>query len=202
MAWQVKGTYFENCNCNMACPCTLSGMTDPADNDRCNVVLVFHVDEGQVNGVDVGGLSVAVLADTPPVMSDGGWRVGVFMDAAASPEQAQALGGVFSGQLGGPMGAASALIGEQIGMEVVPITYEDDGLQHRVKIGDAIDLEVQDFVSGFSATGAPVTVSSVGFPNDTLVAGHATRCEVNAFGMHWANVGKNSFSSPFAWEAA
>jgi hypothetical protein len=66
MAWNLKGTYFENCNCNMVCPCSTSGLTMPADNERCRVVLAFHVDSGKVDGVDVGNLSVAVLADTPP----------------------------------------------------------------------------------------------------------------------------------------
>jgi hypothetical protein len=201
MAWSLKGTYFENCNCDMICPCSTSGFSAPADQDRCQVFLVFHVDSGDVNGVDVSGLSVGVQADAPPLMSEGGWKVGLFMDAAASSEQAEALGGVFSGQLGGPMAALTGLIGEMVGMETVPISYVDDGLRHSVKVGDAVDLEVEDFVSAFSATGAPITVSGVGFPNDTLTAGRATRCDVNAFGMSWSNVGKNSFSSSFSWAA-
>jgi hypothetical protein len=203
MAWRLSGTYFENCNCDMICPCTTSGLSAPADNERCNVALIFHVAEGDVNGVDVGGLSVALLADTPAVMSEQGWRVGVYMDAAASPEQAEALGGVFSGQLGGPLGALAPLIGEMLGMEAAPITFVDDGDRHSVRIGDAVDIEVQDFVSPFGATGAPVSVSNVGFPNDTLTAGRGTRCRVNAFGLAWPdNTGKNSFSSSFSWEAA
>src|SRR5262249_38123117 len=104
---------------------------------------------------------------------------------------------------GGPLGAMAPLIGEMRGIETVLITYVDDGGKHSVKIGDAVDIEVQDFVSAISATGAPVTVSGVGFPNDTLTAGHATRCSVNAFGLAWPdNTGKNAFSSPFSWEAA
>jgi hypothetical protein len=95
MPWRLEGTYFENCNCDMACPCTTSGLTAPADYDRCHVALAFHVDSGDVDGVDVSGLTVAVVADTPPLMSEGNWRVGVLMDAAASQEQAEALGAVF-----------------------------------------------------------------------------------------------------------
>jgi hypothetical protein len=96
MAWQLQGRYFENCSCDMVCPCTTSGLTMPADYHRCRVVLVFHVDAGTVEGVDVSDLTVAVLADTPPLMADGNWRVGVFMDAAASQEQAEKLGAVFA----------------------------------------------------------------------------------------------------------
>jgi hypothetical protein len=51
----------------------------------------------------VSGLTVAALADTPKVMTDEDWKLGVFIDAAASDEQAEKLGAAFSGQLGGPM---------------------------------------------------------------------------------------------------
>src|ERR1041384_5928980 len=116
VAWSVKGTYFENCPCDMVCPCTTSGMAMPADYDRCTIVLAFHIDEGDVDGVDVSGLNVAVMADSPPLMTDGNWKLGMFMDAAASKEQAEALGGVFSGSLGGPMAALGPLVGDMLGM--------------------------------------------------------------------------------------
>jgi hypothetical protein len=92
MAWQLQGRYFENCSCDMVCPCTTSGLTMPADYERCRVVLVFHVDAGTVEDVDVSGLTVAVLADTPPLMADGNWRVGVFMDSAASRSRPRSWG--------------------------------------------------------------------------------------------------------------
>src|SRR5690349_18745777 len=183
MAWQLEGTYFENCNCDMVCPCSTSGLTLPADNDRCTVALTFHVAKGDVN--DVGGLNVCVMADAPALMSDGGWKVGVLMDAAASPEQAEALGAVFGGQLGGPMEGLAPLIGEMLGMESRDFTYEDDGREHRVRIGTAVDMSVEDFVSPLDPTGAGVKVSGVGFPADTLNAGRATASTVDVFGLSW-----------------
>ncbi|QDW29604.1 DUF1326 domain-containing protein [Arthrobacter sp. KBS0702] len=201
MPWHIEGTYFENCNCNMVCPCTASGQTAPADNERCNVALAFHVETGEVNGVDVGGLTVCVLADTPALMSDGGWKVGLLLDAAASAEQAEALGAVFGGQLGGPMEGLAPLIGEMAGMESLTMAYADDGRVHRVRIGSAVDMVVEDFVSPFDATGRGVTISGVGFPADTLAAGTASTAHVEALGMTWDNAGKNSFSAPFAWSA-
>jgi hypothetical protein len=46
MAWNLTGTYFENCSCDMVCPCTTSAFSMPADQDRCRAVLAFHVDTG------------------------------------------------------------------------------------------------------------------------------------------------------------
>ncbi|WP_427007905.1 DUF1326 domain-containing protein [Pseudarthrobacter sp. H2] len=201
MTWHVEGTYFENCNCNMVCPCTASGQTAPADNERCNVALAFHVDTGDINGVDVGGLTVCVVADTPALMGDGGWKVAVLMDAAASAEQAEALGAVFGGQLGGPMEGLAPLIGEMVGIESLEMAYADDGRRHQVRIGSAVEMAVEDFMSPLDHTGRGVKISGVGFPADTLAAGTASTARVDVFGMTWDNAGKNSFSAPFAWSA-
>src|SRR3954469_11733269 len=89
-SWKIEGSYFETCSCDVVCPCTAS-MALGATQDYCRVVLVFNVKEGDVNGTDVGGLTVAAVADTPKVMSEGNWRLGVFIDDRASDEQAEAL---------------------------------------------------------------------------------------------------------------
>ena len=102
MSWQLEGSYFETCSCDVVCPCTAS-LAFGATHDRCNATLVFHVQNGEVEGTDVSGLTVAAIADTPKVMSEGNWRLGVFIDSAASDEQAEKLGSVFAGELGGPM---------------------------------------------------------------------------------------------------
>lgn len=199
MTWRVEGTYFENCNCDMVCPCSTSGLTAPADQERCNVALAFHVASGQVDDVDVSDLTVVVVADTPALMSEGGWRVGMVMDAAASPEQADALSKVFSGQLGGPMAGLGPLIAENLGSNTAAIRYLDDGFHHKVSVGDMITLEAEDFVSPLDATGRGIRVSGVGFPADTLAAGRAVSSSVDAFGLRWDNTGKNTFSAPFTW---
>jgi hypothetical protein len=202
MAWSLQGTYFENCPCDMVCPCTTSGLTKPADAERCRVVLVFHIDSGEVDGINVGGLTVAVLADTPQVMADGNWRVGMFMDEAANEEQADRLGGVFSGQLGGPMEALSGLIGENLGVEVAPIEYEDDGRRHRVRIGEFAEIEIEDFVPPQTPEGEVSKVTGVFHPaNSTLTMAQATTSRVNAFGLEFSHAGKNGHSAPFSWAA-
>ena len=53
MGWSVEGMYYENCSCDAVCPCTWSNMTRGATNDDCRVALLFEVDKGSVDGVDV-----------------------------------------------------------------------------------------------------------------------------------------------------
>jgi len=202
VAWRLEGTYFENCNCDMVCPCGTSALMMPADNDRCRVVLVFHIDSGEVDGVTVSGLSLAVLADTPPRMIDGNWRVGVFMDEAASEEQAGKLGAVFSGQLGGPMEPFAGLITEDLGVEVAPIEYVEDGRRHRVRIGDYAEIEIEDFVPPQTPEGEVTKITGVFHPvNSTLTVAKATESRVRAFGLEFSNAGKNGHSAPFSWAA-
>lgn len=200
MAWNVAGSYFETCSCEVVCPCT-ANLAFGATNDYCRVVLVFNVKDGEVEGVDVSGLTVAAVADTPKVMTEGNWRVGVFIDAAASDEQAEKLGGVFSGALGGPMEGLAPLIGENLGVERAPIEVREDGLTHSIRIGDAVDFEIEDIVPFGVETGQPAKLTGIFHPAgpDMRVA-HATRGRIDAFGI--AYEAKAGFSrSEFAWAA-
>lgn len=200
MSWKISGSYFETCSCDVVCPCTAS-LSLGASNDYCRVVLVFHVKDGDVEGVEVGGLTVAAVAETPRVMTDGNWRIGVFIDAAASDEQAEKLGGVFSGALGGPMEALGPLIGENLGVERAAIEVREDGLTHSVKIGDSVDFEVEDIVPFGVESGQPGRIVGIFHPvGDELTLARATRSQIDAFGISYE--GKSAFSkSEFAWAA-
>ena len=200
MSWRIAGSYFETCSCDVVCPCTAS-LALGATNDYCRVVLVFNVKEGEIEGVDVSGLTVAAVAETPRVMTDGNWRIGVFIDAAASDEQADKLGSVFSGGLGGPMEALGPLIGENLGVERAPIEVREDGLTHSVKIGDAVDFEIEDVVPFGVESGRPARLVGIFHPaGPELTVAHATRSQIDAFGISYE--GKSAFSrSEFAWAA-
>jgi hypothetical protein len=200
MSWNLEGTYFETCSCEVVCPCTAS-LALGADYDRCRVTLVFNVTRGDVEGTNVSGLKVAAIADTPKVMSDGNWRLGVYLDAAASDEQAEKLGAVFGGQLGGPMEALGPLVGENLGVERAQIEVREDGLRHSVKIGDAIDFEIEDVVSFGVETGEPARLTGIFHPaGSELTISKATRSKINGFGIEYE--GKSGFSSSrFAWSA-
>jgi hypothetical protein len=200
MAWKLEGTYFETCSCEVVCPCTAS-LALGADYDRCRVTLVFNITDGEVEGTDVSGLKVAAIADTPKVMSDGNWRLGVFLDAAASDAQAEKLGAVFGGRLGGPMEALGPLVSENLGVERAPIEVREEGLRHSVRIGDAIDFEIEDVVPFGVESGEPARVTGIFHPaGSELTIAKATRSHISAFGIEYE--GKAGFStSPFAWAA-
>src|SRR5437667_4554180 len=135
MAWTLQGTYFENCSCDAVCPCTWSGLAARATTDRCYAMLAMHIDRGDIEGVDVGGLSFALVIDSPPLMSDGGWKLGAVIDGAASEAQADALERVLRGELGGPMAMLGPLVGVMAGVERAPAEWNESDGSHSVRVG-------------------------------------------------------------------
>jgi hypothetical protein len=200
MAWSLKGSYVETCSCDLICPCNAS-FDHGATYDYCRVTLVFSVREGEVEGTDIGGLKIAAIAETPKVMTDGNWRLGLFVDENATDDQMDKLVKVFTGQLGGPMGALAPLVGEMLGVERAAIDVRDDGVRHSVRIGSVIDFEIEDIVPFGVETGEPVRFSGMFHPvaSDLTIA-EARRSSIDAFGIEYE--GKTGLSTAeFSWAA-
>jgi hypothetical protein len=172
-----------------------------ATYDYCRVTLVFNITEGEIEGTEVAGLKVAVIADTPKVMTEGNWKLGMFVDENASDEQMEKLAGVLSGQMGGPMAGVAPLVGEVLGVERAPIEVVEDGHSHSVKIGDAIDFEIEDIVPFGVETGQPVRLVGVFHPvSSEFNAAEAKRSKISAFGIEYE--GKTGLSAAeFSWAA-
>jgi hypothetical protein len=200
VAWKLKGSYAETCSCELMCPCNLS-FDHGATYDFCRVTLVFNIREGEIEGTDIAGLKVAAIADSPKVMTEGNWRLGVFVDEQATDEQAEKLVKVFTGQLGGPMAGLAPLVGEMLGVERAKIEVDDDGRRHTVRIGTAIDFEIEDIVPFGVETGKPVKFDGMFHPvGSDLTMAEAKRSQINAFGI--AYEGKTGLStSEFSWAA-
>jgi hypothetical protein len=200
VSWHLNGSYVETCSCELMCPCNLS-FDHGATYDFCRVTLVFNIREGEIEGTAIDGLKVAAIADTPKVMTDGNWRLGVFVDERATDEQLDKLVRVFGGQLGGPMAALAPLVGEMLGVERAAIEVHDDGLRHSVRVGDVIDFEIEDVVPFGVETGQPVRFNGMFHPvASDLTMAEAKRSRINAFGI--AYEGKTGLStSDFSWAA-
>jgi hypothetical protein len=199
VAWNLDGTYFETCSCELMCPCNLS-FDHGATYDYCRVVLVFNIAKGEIEGTDVSGRKLALIADSPKVMTDGGWRLGVLVDDDATDEQVEKLAAVYGGQKGGPMEGLAPLIGEMLGVERARFEVTEDGLRHSAKIGDGIDFEVEDIVPFGIETGKPARLVGVFHPvGSELTAAEAKRSSINAFGIQYE--GKTGLSAPFSWAA-
>ena len=200
MSWNLSGSYFETCSCDLMCPCNMS-FDHGATYDYCRVVLVFNIKQGEIEGTDVSGLGVAAIADTPKVMTEGNWRLGMLIDERATDEQVELLAAVFGGQKGGPMEAVTPLVGEVLGVERVSFELVEEGLTHSAKIGDSVDFEIEDIVPFGVETGQPVRLVGMFHPaGSEFNAAEAKRSKISAFGIEYE--GKSGISaSEFAWAA-
>src|SRR5262249_60810374 len=125
------------------------------------------------------------------------------IDEAASDDQAEKLGAVFSGQLGGPMAALGGLISEQLGVERVPMEFSSSDGQHSLTVGDRGRVAVQDVVPFGVETGEPARVDGVFHPvgSELTIARAEADSSLRAFDLPLAIGGKSGFSHRFAWGA-
>src|SRR5208282_3763744 len=124
--WRLSGDYFENCNCDVVCPCLVSAsapLTARPSQGVCDVALIFHIDKGSYDDVSLDGLNVAVIVHTPGPMADGNWTLAAYIDERADDPQTAALSAIFGGAEGGPMAAFAPLVGKHLGAQKVAINY-------------------------------------------------------------------------------
>jgi len=200
MSWNLSGRYVETCSCELMCPCNLT-FDHGATYDYCRATLCFDIEQGEIEGTDVGGLKFVAIVDSPKVMTEGNWKLGAFVDANASDEQADKLVKVFTGQLGGPMEGLAPLVGEVLGIERATIEIEHDGNNHSVRVGDDIDFEIEDIVPFGVEDGHTVKFDGGFHPvAPDLTMSEARRSKISAFGIEYE--GKTGIShANFSWAA-
>jgi hypothetical protein len=183
MAYRLQGSILEVCTCQVLCPCWIG--EDP-DNGTCDTTVAYRVDTGSVDGVDVSGLTLAVAAHVPGNILKGNWRVMVFVDERATPQQESALTQAFSGKLGGPLADFAQLFGEIVGVQRAPITFQVDQGKGHLKIGSDIDAELEPYQG---TTGAPTTLHDTIF--STIAGAPAYVGKAPTFRMSNAALGVN-----------
>ena len=200
MAWKMSGHYAENCNCDLLCPCDLSGLTKPATNPRCLVALVYHIDKGESEGLSLDGLNFVWVCDSPAIMSEGNWRVGTYIDAHGDDAQRTELAEIATGHRGGVPQAVWGFFGENMGTKVVPIDYAAGEKRTTVKVPELMTL---DLVAHTAPNGeAPMVLTNTAhFMQSDLPLATAAQASLTdaEFGFEWDNTGRNAHFFPFAW---
>lgn len=103
MGWRIRGSYFEACNCEPVCPCRRINDVPGGRSTHgiCMGVLSWVIEAGSVDAVDVGGLPVAIASCYSDDAEGSPWTWILYLSAAASGEQREALAAIYSGRLGG-----------------------------------------------------------------------------------------------------
>jgi hypothetical protein len=117
---------------------------DP-DNGTCDSVLAYHFDRGTIEGIDVSGLTLGLVAHIPGNVLKGNFRVAVVVDEKATPQQEEAILNAYTGKLGGPLADLSQLIGEVVAVERAPITFQVEEGKGTLKIGQSVEAEMEPY---------------------------------------------------------
>jgi hypothetical protein len=198
--WQLSGDYFENCNCNVVCPCLVSTsapLTARPSQGVCDVALVFHIDKGSYDDVALDGLNVAVIVHTPGPMADGNWTLAAYIDERANDSQTAALGAIFGGAEG--MAAFAPLVGNHLGAQKVAINYAINGKARSAEIPGILRMAVEPLPTmhprgeAWAAIGHPVA------PDKLALAVGSSGSTFTDHGMRWDNSGKNGHYAPISW---
>jgi hypothetical protein len=200
--WLLSGDYFENCNCDVVCPCLVSAnapLTSSPTQGVCNVALFFHIDKGSYDGLALDGLNVAVVGHTPGPMGDGNWMIAAYIDECADDQQTAALGAIFGGGEGGPMAAFAPLISKHLGVRKVLIQYSINGRARSAQIPGVLHMAVEPLPTmhpsgeSWAALGHPVA------PDKMALAVGSQGSTFADHGMRWDNSGKNGHYAPINW---
>lgn len=157
MTYDISGRLLEVCTCNVLCPCWVG--EDP-DGGTCDSVFGWAVDEGTIEGIDVAGRTLALSVHIPGNVLAGNWKAVVYVDDQASTAQEEALLKVFTGQLGGAIADIAALITEVIAVERVPISFEVEGGEGTMTVGEYADIRIAPFQG---ATGNSTVLQETAF---------------------------------------
>jgi len=200
MSYHLEGRLLEVCNCRVLCPCWIG--EDP-DYGTCDTIVAWHFDKGTINGVDVAGRTIAMIAHVPGNILQGNWTAAVYLDKDITPQQEQAILGVYTGQLGGPVAELAKLVGKVVGVEKVPIEFKVQGGYGTLKIGDAgyAELEPYKSASGATTTLADTVFSTV--PGAPVFVGKASayRSKNDKVGIDLDMKGHNALQSTFVFDA-
>jgi hypothetical protein len=200
MAYHLEGRLLEVCNCKVLCPCWIG--EDP-DFGTCDTIVAWRFDKGSIDGVDVAGRTVALIAHVPGNILAGNWRAAVYLDENVSPAQEKAILDLYTGKLGGPVGELVKLVGEVVSVEKVPITFDVQGGRGTVQLGDAGYAELEPYTN---ATGATTTLQDTVFstvPGAPVFVGKAPKYTArnDKLGINLSLSGHNALQSTFVFDA-
>jgi len=200
MGYAIEGKLLEACSCGAPCPCWIG---DDADGGKCDALLAYHYERGQINGVDVGGLTLALAVQIPGNVLKGNWRIVAHVDSRATPAQKEVILGAHTGKFGGPLADLAPLIGEVAGVYDVPISFQMEQGKGTIVVGDSMNAEMAPYTD---AAGRPTKLVDTVFttiPGSPAYVAKASIHQVHVpeHGMTWEFSGRNAIQGDFHFEA-
>jgi hypothetical protein len=150
MAWELRGTYLEACNCEAICPCRREGERQGGRSTFgiCEGALSWAIAEGHCDDVDLSGLAAVLACRYDDDEPGSPWTVFLYVDERGDPAQREALAQIFTGELGGTPTQQFPWVWKErnlVGWRAAPIEIEHTrrgrfraGSEVTVKVGDPV----------------------------------------------------------------
>jgi hypothetical protein len=156
-----------------------------------------RIDDGNYGETKLDGITLALMAEIPGLMSRGNWTSALFVDHAASPAQVQALEKIFTGRAGGSTRLLSILVGTELGTKQVPVTYRTEGDTRVVSIDRVLDGAITP-VRGKDNRNIEIRNTEYWISSDITVA-QADKSRFRAFGRNWNFSGRSAEILKLDW---
>jgi len=196
--WEISGEFFDSCNCQAVCPCV---MLSPPTEGECKGLISWAISSGKSGDVDLSGRKVVLALHAPGLLTEGNWRVALYVDDGADGAQMEELTGIFAGQKGGHFEILASFIGEVVGVKQAPIEIMVDGKSRSLRI-EGIGATEMTALEGHE--GADVTVNNTPLaivPGVPQTVAKNNGLTYQDFGFNWNHAsGSAGLMAPFTYQ--
>jgi len=197
LPYWIEGDYFDGCSCTVSCPCIF---LNEATEEACDNFFAWHIARGELDGLSLADLNVAMAVHSQKQMQDGNWKVVLYLDERASEEQRTALTAIFGGQEGGLFASLAPLVGEVAGVVPSCIVFEKKNGDRRIRVGDVLEMEVEQLREESDDDAAFITDAPFMAVPQGLRQGRSKALRYSGV-WNFETSGRNGFINEFRYES-
>lgn len=198
--WWAEGLLFENCNCTAVCPGHIH-FSQKSTHEVCKGFWAIRFKAGRVDQpvpVDLAGIDVVIVYETPPVMVEGGWKQLIIVSDHATDDQREAVEEILTGVRGGPWEVLARFVAEPLPTRAAAVRIEDDPGRKSVTVAGLLTGAVEA-IRGWNRD-KPVTFENIYnkiHDSTQVIAQGSTRYDDGEIVI--ANEGTHGLWSRFRW---
>ncbi len=192
--WSFDADFIQACNCDYGCPCEFEA---PPSHGKCEGVGIWRINTGHFGDVKLDGLSFGFAATWPGALHLGGGTGGFVIDAAANPQQRDALIKIASGEAGGmPFELIRMTFTKLLPPAFARATFSADGTSSSASLGDQIIVAVEPIKNPVNGQPERLRVEhETGFMFKSADVVSGKECRVNYAGLNYSYPNKAAFVS-------
>ena len=170
--WRLKGSIIGACNCDWGCPCNFDA---PPTYGHCHGAYVWKIQDGRFGYVELDGLCVGWVAESPAAMHLGHGTAQVIIDEQADDAQRAALLDLLSGKFGGPFEILASVTETWLDPIFARFEAVIDGLKSRVSVPGVLEMGLTSIKNPITGEPEHVTlVKPTGFTSNNTDLGATT----------------------------